>query len=100
MIAQTLIAPVQPNKAIDLVVVRFHVVVANWPIIAQPVDALSAKVVGSEAQRNSAPMVRPPTEHARAPPTKLCAGRARERLTVDLPTAIAGVELAEWTTVN
>src|SRR4029079_17923010 len=70
------------------------------PIVAQTVEALAHEVVGTEAKRDAAPVVRAAAEHAGAPPAELRTRRARVRVAVDLPSAVAGVELAEWPSVN
>src|SRR5689334_11590125 len=95
MIPQTLVASIETDEPVDVVVVWFHIVVADRPVVAESVDALPSEVIRSKAQGNPTPMIRASAEHAGAPPAELCARRPRVRLAVDLPAAIASVELAE-----
>src|SRR5262245_61086877 len=100
MIAQIFVRAEDADQLVDLVVVRFDVVVRDGPVVAQAVEALAAKIVGAEAQRDASPVIRPAAEHACAPPRELCAWRAGVRLALDLPAAVARVEFAEWTSFD
>src|SRR5438270_13748107 len=100
VVAEPFVASVQPDESVDPIVIRLHVFVADRPVVAESVDGLASEVVGPEAEGDSAPVVRPAPEHPGAPPIELRAWRARVRFTVDLPPAVARVELAEGTTVN
>src|SRR2546427_12287017 len=75
--------------------VRLHVVIADRPVVPQPVEALVPEVPGPEAQRDPAPVVRAPADHAGAPPVEPGPRRPRVRLPLDVPPADAGVEFAE-----
>src|SRR6185437_4024975 len=97
---QPLVAAVQADEPVDLIVVGLHVVVADRPIVAQTVAGFPAEVFRSKAQGDSPPMVGPSAEHAGSPPAELRAGGAGVGLAVDLPAAVAGVELAERPSMN
>src|SRR5207249_4918466 len=98
MIAQPLVASEQTDQTIDAVVVRLHVLVADRPIVAESIERLPLEVVGAEAQRDAAPVVRAAAEHAGAPPAELRAGRGGVRRAVGLPAAVTRVEFAERAT--
>src|SRR5688500_20056878 len=70
MIAEPFDAPEDADEIVHAIVVRRHIVVADGPIIAQPVDALPPEVVGAEAQRDASPVIRAPAEHSRPPPVE------------------------------
>src|SRR6185503_7703683 len=79
---------------------RLDVLVGDRPVVAESVDALAAKIVGPEAKRDAPPVIGAAAEHAGTPPAELRAGGAGIRLAVDLPTAVARVELAEGAAVD
>src|SRR5262245_50989136 len=100
MVAQPFVAAVQTDQLVAPIVVRLHVVIGDRPIVTQAVDALAPEVIGPESKRDAPPMIGASTEHAGAPPTELRPRSGGVRLTVDLPTAVTRVELAEWTSLD
>ena len=89
-VLEALIGPVDPDERLGLVVVRYHVLMRQGPIEAEPVTRVGLEVVLAHAQRDTAPVVRATPEHARAPPTEVRALGARVRLTRHLPTPVDG----------
>src|SRR6266536_3484261 len=81
-----------PDEAIELVVVRLDVVVNDWPVVADAVEAAPLEVVGSHPERNASPMVRAAPEHAASEPVERGAWRLRVRLAVDVAPSVAPVE--------
>src|SRR6266516_185913 len=90
-----LLAAEHPDEALHALVIRPDVVVGAGPVVAQPVECLRLEVARPEAQRDAAPVVGAAAQHAGTPPAELVAGGDGVGLAVDLPTADAGVELAE-----
>ena len=84
-----------PDEPVDLVVVRFDVVVGDRPVVAEAVKSFPLKVVRTEPQRDAAPVVRPPAQHSRPEPVERVSGCRRVRLALDRPAAQRAVELAE-----
>ena len=97
LVGEVFLAAEDPDQPVDLVVIGRDVGVRDGPIVAQPVAGFALEVVRTEAQRDPAPVVGSAPDHAGPPPAERGAGRARVRLAGDLPTADAGVELAERT---
>ena len=95
IVGQPFIRSEQADVAIDAVVVRLEVVVADRPVVAEAVEALAPEVVRPEAQRDAAPVIGAAAEHARAEPVEAIAGRGGVGLAFERPAAPAGVELAE-----
>jgi len=95
IVAQPFAAAEDPDQPVDPIVVGRDVLVADRPVIAQSVDALAPEVVGPEAERDPAPVVGAAPEHPGAEPVEARAGRRGVGLARDLPTPVAGVELAE-----
>src|SRR5690606_36457166 len=95
VVAKPLDAPEDADQPADPVVVGGQVVIANRPVLPEPVDRLAAEVVGTEAKGDAAPGVGAPAPHASAPPAEAGPGRPRVRLALDLPSPVAGVELAK-----
>src|SRR5207247_3496497 len=83
------------DQPVDLFVVRLEVVVADRPVVAEAIEALAFEIVGSEAQRDAAPVVRAAAEHARAEPLKVLAGRGGVGLPLERPPAERCGEPAE-----
>src|SRR5687768_2909929 len=92
---QPFIRSEQADVAVDAVVVRLEVVVADRPVVAKPVETPAAKIVGAKAQRNAAPVIGAAAEHPRAEPIEPFTRRRGVWLTVERPAAPAGVEFAE-----
>ena len=88
------LVPKMPTNSSSLVVVRLDVVVGDRPVVAEAVDALAAEVVGAEAQRDAAPVVRAAAEHAAAEPAPRAVAD-RVGLALDVPAAEAAVVVAE-----
>src|SRR6476659_1563394 len=95
LVRQVLRRSENPDEPIELVVIRLQLVVADRPIVAEPIDAATAEVVRPEPQRNPAPVIRPSAEHPGSEPIERRAGSLRVRLARDLPSTDAAVELAE-----
>ena len=95
MVAQSFLRSEHADQAIDLVVVGRHVVVGNRPVVAESVVAFRLEIVGAEAKRDAAPVIRAAAEHSRAPPVELRSFGFRVRLAVELPAADARVEFTE-----
>ena len=95
LVGQVLDRAEDPDELIDLVVIRLEVVVADWPVVAEPVDAPAAEIVRAESQRDPPPVIRAPAEHARAEPVEPLANHGRIRLALQRPSAPPGVELAK-----
>ncbi len=86
-----LVAAVYTDQQLDLVVIGREVLVAYGPIESQPIPATRLEVVCTVAQRDSPPVIRATTQHARPPPieaTRSRFGRAHIRLSGYLPAAI------------
>src|SRR5205807_2251798 len=83
------------KQPVDLVVVRLYVVVPDGPVVAKAVDAFAFKIFRAEPQRYSAPVVGTTSQHACAPPLPVGTFGLRIRLTVDFPTPVTTVEIAE-----
>src|SRR6187200_3438224 len=82
------------DEAVELVVVRLHVVVRDRPVIAEPVDRPPPEVVGPEPQRDAAPVVRTAAKHASTEPPPRSAPHG-VRLALDVPatkTSVVGAE--------
>src|SRR5688500_11440867 len=71
---QILRRPRDAEKTIDFVVVRRHVGVPDWPVLAEAVAALRLEVVIRQPQCDPAPDVGLAAEHARTHPRVRCAG--------------------------
>src|SRR5205814_8903944 len=95
LVGEVLLTAEDPDQPVEAVVVRCHVVVGNRPIVAEAVPALALEVVRPEAQGNAAPMIGPAADHAGPPPAELGARCPDVGLAGNLPSADAGVELAE-----
>ena len=95
IVGQSFVRAENADELVELVVVRFDVVVRDRPVIAQAVQALAPEIVGAEAQRDASPVVGPAADHAGAPPVEAIVLGARVRLALDLPTADARIEFAE-----
>ncbi len=78
------------DEAVELVVVRLHVVVRDRPVIAEPVDRPPPEVVRPEPQRDAAPVVRAAAEHATTEPPPRPAPHG-VRLALDVPATKAPV---------
>src|SRR5207247_10157585 len=69
--------------------------VADRPLGPQAVVRFRLEVARPKAERDPAPMVGPPADHACAPPAEAVAMSNGVRLTRELPSADAAVEFAE-----
>ena len=74
MVPQTFIAAEDADKSIGIVVVRFHVVIRNRPVVPKTIHTLVLEVVWPEAQGDATPVIRAPSHHARTPPAKAGSG--------------------------
>src|SRR5580700_7336888 len=86
-----LVAAEYADQQLDLVVIGREVLVAYGPIESQPIPATRLEVVGTVAQRDSAPVIRATPKHARPPPieaTRSLFARAHIGLSGYLPAAI------------
>ena len=83
------------DQSIELVVVRFQIVVADRPVVAKPIDAAPPEIIGAKSERNAAPVVGPAAEHPRPEPVERRARRLRVRLAFQFPAADAAVEFAK-----
>ena len=70
IVRQALVAAEDADERVDPVVVRLHVLVGDRPVVAETVEALAPEVVGTEAQRDAAPVVRAAAEHPRPEPVE------------------------------
>src|SRR5688572_15820410 len=64
VVRQAFVRSEQADVAIDAVVVRLEIVVGDRPVVAETIEALAPEVVGTEAQRDAAPVIGAPAEHA------------------------------------
>jgi hypothetical protein len=83
------------DQLVGLVVERLDVLVGDWPVVAQAVEALPPEVVGAEAQRDASPVVGAAAEHPRSKPAEVAARRIGVGLALDRPSAESGVELSK-----
>jgi hypothetical protein len=95
MVRKIVVVAEHSDQLVDTVIVGSEVLIADRPVVTEPVAALCPEVVGAEAQRYSAPVIRSAANHSRPPPHEVSAFRLRERLALELPSSNAGVELAE-----
>ena len=92
-VLEAVVGAVHAYQHLDLVVIRREILVAHRPVEAEAVTRMRLEIVGAVAQRNAAPVIRAPPEHARAPPDELArriVGRAGIGLTRNLPAAVDG----------
>src|SRR5947207_3140100 len=75
------------DELIDLVVIRLQVLIADRPVVAETVERLAHEIVRPEPQRDAAPVIGSPAEHARAKPVELVARSIGVRLAVERPAA-------------
>src|SRR5207244_2495022 len=80
LVREAFLRPEDPYQPVHPVVVRLHVVIADRPVVPQAVEALVPEVPGPEAQRDPAPVVRAPADHAGTPPVEPRPRRLRVRL--------------------
>src|SRR5262249_1742040 len=66
------------------------------PVLTETVDAAALEVVRSESKRDTAPVIRAAAEHARSKPVERRTGRVGIRFAIEVPTADAAIEFAEW----
>src|SRR5207237_5909013 len=71
MIGKPVVVTEDSDQLVEPIVVRRQVRIPDWPIIAESVAALRLEIIGTEAKRDSAPMVGAATDHPRAPPPEL-----------------------------
>src|SRR6185503_17146929 len=98
IVFQSLIGTVYTQQLVYLVVVRFYILVADGPVITQAIDALPLEILGAKSERDTPPVIGPATQHTRSPPFPagssfgacLCI-----RLSIDLPSPIAAIEVAK-----
>jgi hypothetical protein len=74
IVLEALVAAEDADQVVDAVVVGRDVLVADRPVVAQPVVRLPLEVTRAEAQRDAPPVVGAPAEHAPAPPVEARAG--------------------------
>src|SRR3990172_13100110 len=74
LVLDALVAPVDPDEPVDLVVVRSYFLISDGPIVSEPVVAPRLEVARSEPQRDPPPVVGSSAENARAEPVELRAG--------------------------
>src|SRR5437764_5950605 len=92
-VLQALVAAVYADKQLDPVVVGRDVLVSYRPIEPQPVATAGLEVAGTVAQRDSPPVIRATTQHARPPPikaTRRLVALAHIGLSGYLPAAVHG----------
>src|SRR5256886_11775574 len=92
-VLQALVAAVYADQQLDPVVVGRDVLVSYRPVEPQPVAPAGLEVVGTVAQRDSPPVIRATTQHARPPPikaTRRLVARAHIGLSGYLPAAVHG----------
>ena len=53
IIFQTFVRTKHTKHFVDLVVVRFYVFIADWPVITKSINAFAFKIFGAKAKRNS-----------------------------------------------
>ena len=95
-VRQALLGSVQADETIQLVVVGLQLVVGDWPVVAEAVEAPAPEVVRTVAERDAAPVVRPSAEHPRAEPVESLPVADGVGLALEFPPAEAGVEFTEW----
>src|SRR6185503_843342 len=94
-VGDVLLAPKYAHERLELVVIGTDVVVADRPVVAEPVERLRLEVARPEAQRDATPVVGAATHHAGAPPPELVPLSDGVGLAGNLPATDATVELAE-----
>ncbi len=95
VVPQILVAAENAHQIVHAIVVRRHIIVRDGPVVTQAILRLPLKVVRPETQRDPPPVIGPSAEHPGAPPIETRSRCPRVRFAFDVPTADAGVELAE-----
>ncbi len=79
--------PENADQFLHLVVIRRHVFVTDRPVKPLAVPRIGLKVIGPEAQRDAAPAVGTPSQHAGPEPPEIAAGRISVRFAGNRPSA-------------
>ena len=95
LVLDPLVRAEDPDHLVEAVVIGLEVLVADRPVVAEAVAAAALEVPGAEAERDATPVVRAAAEHAAAEPHEAGARGDGVGLALDVPAALAGVELAE-----
>src|SRR5262245_39147404 len=95
IIFESFIGTENADHFIDPVIEWLYVFIADRPVIPKTIDTSSFKVFGTEAQRNSSPMVSAATKHPRSPPVPLCATGMCVRFAFKFPSAVAGIKISK-----
>src|SRR5690606_28194753 len=85
----------ESDESVDAVVVRFDFVVRNGPVVALAVEGLATKVVWSEAQRYTTPVVCTSAQHSGPPPVPFGTLGYGVGFALDLPSANTAIEFAK-----
>src|SRR6185436_13067078 len=65
VVRQALVRSEEANQRVEPIVVWLQIVIADRPVVAEAIQAAAAKVIGAEAERQAAPVVRTAAEHPR-----------------------------------
>src|SRR5438445_4202836 len=94
-VGDVFLAAEHPHQLLEFLVVGADVLVADRPVVPEAVVRFRLEVARPKAERDPAPMVGPPADHARAPPAETVAVSDGVWLTRELPSADAAVEFTE-----
>src|SRR5690242_2144253 len=73
-VLHVVVAAIDADQHLDLVVIRGEIGIVHGPVEAQPITRVRLEIVGTVAQRDAAPVIGAPAEHARPPPLELAGG--------------------------
>ena len=95
IVRQPFLAAEDTDERVHSIVEGLHVLVGDRPVVAEPIEALPAEIIGTEAQRDASPVIGAAAEHPRPEPVERAARTVGIGLALERPAAKRRIELSE-----
>src|SRR6187455_431980 len=83
------------DQLINFVIIRFHIVVADRPVVAKAVNASAFEVLWAKAQGDPPPVICSASQHPGTEPVELRVAFVSIRFAIKLPATISSVEVTK-----